>query len=95
MRADRRALWLVLVLALTVTPGIALSAAPSLVPGPSPSPSVSPVATPAWPPLPGDSSTPGGLPWEPVSLDLPEGRWLSQFSAWRGGLAAIEKGDED
>ncbi len=92
MRPDRRGLWLVLVV-LALAPGVALGASPSVAPASAPSPS--PVATPAWPPPPGDSSTPGGLPWQPVSLDLAEGRWLSQFATWAGGLAALEKGRED
>src|SRR5262245_15551092 len=93
MRADRRgtAWTLLAAILLTLAAAGVAAQAPSSVPTSSPSP----IATPAWPPPPGDGTTPSGLPWQPVSPDLSKGRWLSQFSEWRGGLAAIEKGDED
>lgn len=92
MRRDRRGLWLILVL-LTLAPGVALGASPSAVPEASPSPT--PVATPAWPPPPGDSSIPGGLPWRPVTLGLVNGRWLSALTEWAGGLVAVERDEDD
>jgi hypothetical protein len=60
----------------------------------SPSPEAPSVTSPSQP-SPGTEISPGGLPWSPVSLDLPNGHWLTDLTAWKGGFAALESDDED
>ncbi|MET0771644.1 MAG: hypothetical protein ABWZ82_01050 [Candidatus Limnocylindrales bacterium] len=60
----------------------------------SPAPAT-PTPTPAPRPSPGTDTTPGGLGWLPVSLDLPVDHWLTDLTTWAGGFAALESDDDD
>jgi hypothetical protein len=60
----------------------------------SPVPSI-PAPTPVPRPTPGADTSPGGLGWTPVTLELRDDHWLTDLTDWAGGFAALESDDED
>lgn len=71
---------------------IALATVPVVASSPVPATST---PTTAPQPSPGTGTSPTGLGWIPVSLGLPDARWLTDLTAWAGGFAALESDDDD
>jgi hypothetical protein len=69
---------------------IAALAAPAVAQSPAPSTPTSPPR-----PTPGTDASPTGLGWMPVSLEVPDGHWLTDLTPWAGGFAALESDNDD